>query len=98
MQSINGIGTTLYGKREVNFLDNSYIATKWFIVFFLPIYPLESYRVINVKRKFFSRQPATYQMTKVSLHKKQIINTYLAVWGTLIVLIIIFSIWLSYQN
>ena len=91
MQSFNGFGTTLYGKREVNFLDNSYISTKWIIALFMPIFPLESYRVIKEKQNFLTMQSPRYQMTKVALNKKQVANIYLATWGTLIVLIIILS-------
>ena len=43
--SLNGIGTTLYGKRDVE-PDGSYIATKWFI-FFVANYSISSlYRIL----------------------------------------------------
>jgi hypothetical protein len=42
--SINGIGSMLFGKSEVG-ADGSYIATEWFIVFFVPIFPVCRYRV-----------------------------------------------------
>jgi hypothetical protein len=42
MMSFNGFGTNLYGKRDVNLADGSYIATKWMIALFFPIAPLES--------------------------------------------------------
>ena len=44
MQIFNGIGTTLYGRLNVN-PDGSYIATKWFVLLYFPILPLGSYRV-----------------------------------------------------
>jgi hypothetical protein len=89
MFSVNGIGTTLYGRREVNPVDSSYIATKWLIFFFLPLVPLGSYRIIKAKQKFFSAQWPQYQMTSIPLHRPQVFTTYTAVWGTIIVLIII---------
>src|SRR5476649_990987 len=76
----NGIGTTIYGKREVNPEDGSYIVTKWFTVVFFPIIPLGSYRVIKVKKHFLAGFPE-YQMTKAPHNVKQIIFTYLAWWG-----------------
>ncbi|EKE05940.1 MAG: hypothetical protein ACD_19C00140G0007 [uncultured bacterium] len=44
MQTFNGIGTTLYGRQDVN-PDGSYIATKWFVLLYFPILPLGTYRV-----------------------------------------------------
>jgi hypothetical protein len=32
MFRFNGIGTTIYGKREVNPEDGSYVVTKWFAI------------------------------------------------------------------
>lgn len=44
MQTLNGIGTKLYGKTEMD-PDGSYVATEWFVILYLPIFPLGSYRV-----------------------------------------------------
>ena len=76
----NGIGTTIYGKREVNPEDGSYIVTKWFTVLYFPIIPLGSYRVIKVKQNFFAGSPK-YQMRDAPLNMKQIIFTYVAWWS-----------------
>ena len=54
MFRFNGIGTTIYGKREVNPEDGSYIVTKWFTVLYFPIIPLGSYRVIKEKQNFLA--------------------------------------------
>ena len=89
MLSFNGIGTKLYGKREVNQADGSYIATKWFIFIFLPVIPLASYRVIKAKQKFLTLAYPQYQMTPVPLNFDQIRNIYLAVWGPIVLLILI---------
>lgn len=45
--SINGIGSKLYGKCEID-ADGSYITTKWFILAFIPILPMSSMRVLDV--------------------------------------------------
>jgi hypothetical protein len=81
MISYNGIGTTIYGKREVNQADGSYIATKWFIILFFPLVPLGSYRVIKAKQKFLSGSWPSYQMIPVEMNLRQVINTYLVWWG-----------------
>ena len=87
MQTINGVGTTLYGKREVN-TDGSFIATKWFVFFLLPIIPLGSYRVWQGKTEMtillFPGQETQYKMVPVPLNFRQIIYTSLAIYGVLI--------------
>lgn len=45
MSTINGIGTKLYGRRDEDALTGTYIATLYFVVFFIPICPLSCYRV-----------------------------------------------------
>jgi hypothetical protein len=80
MFRFNGIGTTIYGKREVDPADGSYITTKWFTVLFFPLVPLGSYRVIKVKQSFFAGH-AKYQMRDAPLSARQIIFTYLAWWS-----------------
>lgn len=86
--SLNGIGTTLYGKRDVE-PDGSYIATKWFIFLLLPIIPISSYRILPGDTKMFGLTESTgyLRFDKVPLNKKQVFNTYL-------VIIIAFSIFI----
>jgi hypothetical protein len=45
--SLNGFGTTIYGKRDF-WPDGSYIATKWVILFWIPLVPLRSMRLKKV--------------------------------------------------
>ncbi len=42
--SINGIGTTYFGKGDYE-ADGSYVTTKWFVLGFVPLIPLGSVRV-----------------------------------------------------
>jgi hypothetical protein len=42
--SLNGCGTTFYGKREFR-ADGTYITTEWVTAFYLPLIPLRSFRV-----------------------------------------------------
>jgi hypothetical protein len=75
--SVNGIGTTYYGKRDIH--DNgSYITTEWFIFVYLPIVPIGSFRVLPKDRGFFGN-PTSYWTWKVPLCRPQVRNTYLAV-------------------
>jgi len=96
MYSFNGIGTTLYGKREVE-ADGSYIATKWFVILLLPIFPLGSYRVWRGKTKATFLLPGAsteYKMITVQLNWEQVFNTYFVIYGIFILafgLLIYFS-------
>lgn len=88
--SLNGIGTTLYGKRDVEF-DGSYIATKWFTFLLLPMLPISSYRVLpNTPKMNFLTQVTNYsRFEKVPFNKKQVINTYLLIYGFIFIIFIL---------
>jgi hypothetical protein len=88
MFRFNGIGTTIYGKREVNPEDGSYIATKWFTFLYFPIIPLGSYRVIKAKKNFLAGFPE-YQMSDAPLSVKQITFTYAAWWSIPVAVIVL---------
>ncbi len=47
LYTINGIGTTLYGKADYDPETDSYLTTLYFVIFFIPILPLARYRVIQ---------------------------------------------------
>ncbi|SFQ35886.1 hypothetical protein SAMN05216190_1842 [Pseudomonas borbori] len=46
LSSFNGIGVTLYGRTDKYPSDGSYMATYYFVFFFIPIFPIARYRVI----------------------------------------------------
>lgn len=46
LRTVNGIGLKLYGEADRRQSDNSYIATYYFVIFFIPIIPIARYRVI----------------------------------------------------
>jgi hypothetical protein len=73
MSTLNGIGTTMYG-REYHDGGSCYIATKWFVIVHIPIIPLASYLILDENHKWFSSE---YQLVKVSLNWKQVAKTYL---------------------
>jgi len=78
--TLNGFGTTFYGESN-HHPDGSYQTTKWFVVAFFPLVPLESLRV--------TRNPVAdvnlilYQaegfnvIQKVPVEPKQVFFTYL---------------------
>lgn len=47
MRTLNTVGAKLYGRRAYDAATNSYVATLYFVVLFLPIIPLACYRVIS---------------------------------------------------
>lgn len=47
LYTINGIGTTLYGERDVDPENGSYSTTLYFTILFIPIFPLGRYRVMR---------------------------------------------------
>lgn len=59
LHTVNGIGTTLYGKHKPN-QDGLYVATLWFVFVFLPIFPLAAYVVRKGQGNlwhFFAKAP-----------------------------------------
>ncbi|WP_223513867.1 hypothetical protein [Pseudomonas sp. GL-B-19] len=46
LRTINGVGVTLYGSADKNPSNGSYMATYYFVLFFIPIFPIARYRVI----------------------------------------------------
>jgi hypothetical protein len=40
----NGFGTSYYGKRDFR-SDGSWLTTKWFVIFWIPIFPIRSLRI-----------------------------------------------------
>jgi hypothetical protein len=74
MFRFNGIGTTIYGKREVNPEGGSYIVTKMVCHIIFPIIPSGSSSVIKEKQNFLAGFPK-YQMNNALLSVGKIIFT-----------------------
>lgn len=47
LRTINGIGCTLYGRTDDDKESGSYMATYYFVLLFIPIFPISRYRVIS---------------------------------------------------
>jgi hypothetical protein len=43
--TVNGIGTTYYGRRDIG-PDGSYVTTEWLVFVYVPVIPIRSYRVV----------------------------------------------------
>ena len=87
---INGIGTIHYGKRNYRADGNAEIfdTTKWFAVFWLPLFPLGSYTIERERRQDliqaiartgFSRE-TIYIHGRRPLDLPQVLTTYVKSW------------------
>ena len=92
MYMINGIGTTLYGKRHLTKKElhglglkemenlEPYISTMWFCLLFIPLIPLGSYVVFGEHAKggsFLLSDEKYYHMVKINLNWNQVLKTLL---------------------
>jgi hypothetical protein len=59
LSTINGIGCTVYGRREVDPETGTYVKTHCFTVAFVPVFALGAYRVANAPQGwyFLGREP-----------------------------------------
>jgi hypothetical protein len=71
-RSMNGCGTAIYGKRDFE-PDGSFLTTKWFVAFFVPVVPLGSMRV-RIFGSFFTRRYLIRE--RFGPHPKQIVCVY----------------------
>lgn len=93
MLTINGIGTKIYGKKDQK-PDDSYITTKWFVFFFLPIIPISSHRVKDHEKNDFM-QVQYYFIEDLPLDKEQVMSTYGRVALGIVIVIFIFVLFAS---
>lgn len=92
MSTFNGIGTKLYGSTDFE-SDGSYVTTKWFVIVYLPIFPLESLRVIKEgSTTLILYNSIQYRSLQVPMHKKQIIKTYCWAYGIVAAIILLANI------
>lgn len=92
MFNYNGIGTKLYGSTDTG-SDGSYVTTKWFVFIYLPIIPLESFRVVKEdSSNIIVYKSQKYRAMSIPLHKKQVVKTYFLVYGIIGILILLSKI------
>ncbi len=73
-----GSGTTYYGCKDVG-PDDSYVTTEWFVLWYVPLIPLRSYRVLPTKdsANLLVYQSQKYLVRKIPLDRRQVLNGYL---------------------
>jgi hypothetical protein len=79
---IHGIGTMLYGQRDY-WPDGSYITTEWFVMLWVPIIPLCSKRISDIKTNDFAKYDASrgfyvYETMGVDYTQAQFVYLWLA--------------------
>src|SRR5579859_7096118 len=84
--TFNGVGTANYGAREFR-PDGSYVTTSWFVLIFVPIFPLKSQRILPTgNNKFYLvyySQPYLV-LEKLPLNLTQVLcvyGWYAALWA-----------------
>jgi hypothetical protein len=74
--AINGFGTTYYGCSDIE-PDGSYLTTEWVTVFYVPIYPVGSWRVVPGKQKGgFPHHQQEFRVRPAPLSKRQVLRIY----------------------
>ncbi|MGZ5036933.1 MAG: hypothetical protein ACXWG1_09370 [Usitatibacter sp.] len=76
--TFNGIGTTFYGKRQFE-PDGSYVTTKWFVIAFVPVFPMGSLRVVpgdTTGIPFLSRSTSFEVVEELPINGAQVLSTY----------------------
>jgi hypothetical protein len=94
--NVLGIGTKYYGKGD--FLSNgSFVTTKWLILFYLPMLPLGSFRLINAgnQANFWFYGPEGYPIEKVPLRWRQVIDIYTSTMFMLGAIFCLVQMWIS---
>jgi len=87
MSTFNGIGTKFYGSTDYG-TDGSYVTTNWVVIFYLPIIPIESFRVLEEgSTNYIIYDSQNYKAIKIALHKRQILKTYCWTYGIIILIV-----------
>jgi len=95
LKTMDGIGATFYGRAKklelfgqeraeaeaAGFLPCSYQVVVWFVIFFLPVFPLGTYRVLKEKQHFWTTQKPKYRFTAVSWDWAQVFRHYAFVYA-----------------
>jgi len=75
MSTINGCGTKILGDFEY-FDDGSYMSIKWFVIFYIPLFPIEAYRVYheedNLQSTIFVTSTSKYNVQRIPMKWKYV--------------------------
>ena len=76
---------------------DSYVATKWFVIFMLPIFPIQSAIIHGyppvTSTKGGRWRTTEYNMSDVPLHMMQVVKTYALVYGTITLFLVTWYIY-----
>jgi hypothetical protein len=98
-----GVGTAMYGhakKQELSgnerieaeaggYLPCSYQVIKWFVILWLPVIPLGTYRVMREKQGFWTLEFSHYKIWPVNWDWAQVLRHYLIAYGWAILLFLV---------
>ena len=74
--TFNGTGTMYYGEKDIE-PDKSFVTTEWIVLFFVPIIPIGSFRVLETGHENIIFGSSTqYLVRRIPLDWKQIRNVY----------------------
>lgn len=92
--TVNGIGTKYYGELA-RASDNSYITTEWFVIFYVPIFPVGSFRVrpTGQSSNYIVYSSQQYEVQPVTLCRRQVISTYLVLAAVAAVFLPLWIFW-----
>jgi hypothetical protein len=75
--TVYGTGTTFIGERDYYARDGSYVTTEWMVVFFIPLVPLRSLRVVpagvDPRWHWWHRY---HQLAELPLSGRQVLSVY----------------------
>jgi hypothetical protein len=88
--SLYGIGTALYGHADTR-PDGSYVTTKWYTFFMLPILPIASFRMYGSKAAsaLGDAAPGPRWSVPERLNKTQVSSTYSKTYTTLFFVVLV---------
>ncbi len=95
---VNITGQVFYGKRNVSKKDGTYTATLWRVFFYLPLVPIDSYRVMHpeelkypslLPRAFAPDEYINYDLKKIDLDWVQVISTLFKIWSPFALFLVI---------
>jgi hypothetical protein len=97
MIPINLIGQAFYGRGTVSKKDGSFTSTLWYVLFYLPLVPVETYRIMGynqIEKRFMPRVFALdeyipYERRKLDLDYVQIVTTLVGVWTMAAALVVL---------
>ena len=85
--TLNGIGTRYQGVRWLP--DGTYVTTKWFVLLYVPLVPLGSFRVLEASAAWGSvaYSGQSMRVQKVPLDRGMVLRVYGWVVGTPVALV-----------